>query len=185
MTDDEVTRGTQIALRRIRDEDLATIATHPYSVSVTEPHSEVARLRELLDTTQFWSHDSTAVAIVSIASNQMVGTIHCYRSAPCIHGLEIGYLIHDTGDYGKGFAGDATRLFSDHLFCRDNAFYRQQLIIEVWNTASWKVAERAGFICEGILRSCGFGEGDPADAFIYSRTRKDYGQQMASANGST
>ena len=185
MTDDEVTRGIRVALRRIRDEDLQTIATHEYSVSVTEPHSEVARLRELLDTTQFWSHESTAAAIVSLASDQMVGTIHCYRSAPCIHGLELGYVSHDANDYGKGYASEATRLFSDHLFGRDEAFFRQQLIIEVWNTASSKVAERAGFVREGILRSAGFGEDDPADAYIYSRTRKDFGQELASANGST
>ena len=84
---------------------------------------------------------------------------------------------------GKGYAGQALRLFSDYLFANRAQFFRQQLIIEVWNTASWKVAERGGFVREGILRSCGFGQGDPADCFVYSRTRKDYGQELASNNG--
>ncbi|HEX3407386.1 MAG TPA: GNAT family protein, partial [Caulobacteraceae bacterium] len=57
------------------------------------------------------------------------------------------------------------------------AFYRQQLIIEVWNTPSWKLAERCGFVREGLLRSSGFGSGDPADCFIYARTRKDWHEE--------
>ena len=55
--------------------------------------------------------------------------------------------------------------------------FRLQLIIEVWNTASWKVAERCGYVREGLLRSAGFGDGDPSDCFIYSRTRKDWHEQ--------
>ena len=55
--------------------------------------------------------------------------------------------------------------------------YRLQLIIEVCNTASWRVAERCGYIREGLLRSAGFGHSDPSDCFIYSRTRKDWHEQ--------
>jgi len=100
------------------------------------------------------------------------GTLQYYLGAPCIHGIEIGYVIHNPSDRGKGYATEAVRLFSDFLFDSRPLDFRQHFIIEVWNAASWKVAERAGFLREGVLRSSGFGTGDPADSFIYSRTRE-------------
>ena len=66
---------------------------------------------------------------------------------------------------------------SETLFGERAGCYRQQLMIEVWNTPSWKVAERCGFIREGLLRSAGFGRGDPSDCFVYGRTRKDWHEQ--------
>lgn len=93
---------------------------------------------------------------------------------PCIHGYELGYIIHDPADRGRGVATEAVRLFSDHLFGAAPGFYRLQLLIETWNVASWKLAERCGFVREGLLRSAGFGSGDPADCFAYARTRKDW-----------
>lgn len=96
----------------------------------------------------------------------------------------MGYVVHDSTDRGRGFAAEAVRLFSDLLFDTRPLDFRQQLVIEVWNTPSWKVAERCGFLREGVLRSSGFGAGDRADSFICSRTRRDYVQELASANGS-
>lgn len=126
---------------------------------------------------------SGALAIVERTSSRLLGTLQFYRSAPCIHGIEIGYVVHDPADRGNGYAAQALQLFSDHLFTTRPSFFRHQLIIEVWNTPSWKVAERCRFVREGVLRSCGFGEGDPADCFVYSRTAKDIHQQRASSNG--
>lgn len=183
MTDGNIALGAKVGLRRIQTGDLAAIAGFEYSVSVVESHSDVVRLRELLGTTGFWLEEAAAVAVFELESGRMVGSLQCYRSGPSIHGLEIGYVIHDQEDRSKGFAAEGLRLFSDHLFARENTIFRHQLVIEVWNTASWKVAERAGFVREGILRSAGFGEGDRSDAFVYSRTHKDVAQELASSNG--
>jgi RimJ/RimL family protein N-acetyltransferase len=180
MSDIATATDGPISIRRLRADDLPTIANHPYSVAISEPCDELDRLHQLFAETGMWQDEAAAVAITD--SGRMIGTVHCYRSAPCIHGLELGYLIHDRADRGKGSAGRALRMFSDHLFEARPQFFRQQLIIEVWNTPSWHVGERAGFVREGILRSCGFGEGDPADAFVYSRTRKDHDQQLVSLN---
>jgi ribosomal-protein-alanine N-acetyltransferase len=158
------------------------IAQHPYSVTVTEPGDDLVRLGQIHGKSGLWRGETAAVAITDASTGRMLGTIHCYRAAPCIHGLELGYLIHDRADRGHGAASRAVRMFSDHLFGTRATLYRQQLIIEVWNTPSWKVAERCGFVREGILRSCGFGEGDPADCFVYSRTRRDHQQQAVSLN---
>ena len=183
MNTDSLAAGTSISIRKIAPDDFGMISNFEYSVSIAEPHSDAQRLAEIHAATGMWLEEAGAVAIVENSTQRMVGTLQYYRAAPCIHGLEIGYVVHDSEDRLKGYAAQALRLFSDLLFSSRPKFYRQQLIIEVWNTASWKVAERCGFVREGILRSCGFGDGDPADCFVYSRTRKDYSQEMSSANG--
>ncbi len=183
VTSPMIVSGQTIGLRRIEPRDFDEIRHHEYSVSIVDSHGTISSLEALYADTGFWADEAAAVAIVELETETMVGTVHCYRSAPCIHGLELGYIIHDGLNRGKGYAAQALRLFSDHLFEVRPLFFRQQLIIEVWNTASWKVAERGGFVREGVLRSCGFGTGDPADCFIYSRTRKDRLQELASHNG--
>jgi len=183
MNTEVLASGSSISIRKLVVSDLEVIAGFEYSVSITEPHSDPKRLAGIYAESGMWLEASGAVAIVENSSERMVGTLQYYRSAPCIHGLEIGYVVHSSDDRGKGYAAQALRLLSDLLFSSKPNFFRQQLIIEVWNTASWKVAERCGFVREGVLRSCGFGAGDPADCFVYSRTLKDYSQGIASANG--
>jgi RimJ/RimL family protein N-acetyltransferase len=166
-------KGARIAIRRIQQLDLEYIAPHKYTVSITEPLTDLSRLKEAFAQTGFWRADSGAVAIVETAANRLVGTCQFYRSAPCIHGIEIGYVVHAEQDRGKGYATEALKLFSNYLFDNRPQFHRQQLVIETWNKASSQVAENGKFIREGILRSSGFDPDRPADCFIYSRTTAD------------
>ena len=183
MHDDSIAEGRALTIRRVRSDDLLRITQFAFTVSILEPHADLARLRELHTVDGLWRGDAGAIAIVEKRSGRFIGTCQFYRSGPCLHGIEIGYIIHDLVDRGQGFAAEALRLFSDYLFADRPNEFRQQLLIEVWNTASWKVAERCGFLREGVLRSSGLGAGDPADSFVYSRTRKDYLQELTSNNG--
>ena len=183
--DNEITSNNSIlahsngvAIRHITAEDLEQISKFPYTVSITEPLSELEAIRHAFRSSRFWKVDAGAVAIVEMTTCRLVGTSQFYRSAPCIHGYELGYIIHEPADRRHGYASQAVRLFSDYLFTQIPTFYRQQLMIEVWNTASWKLAERCGFVREGLLRSSGFGKGDPSDCFLYSRTRKDWHEEI-------
>jgi RimJ/RimL family protein N-acetyltransferase len=167
-------RGDRVAIRRVESGDLARIRPFAFTVSIAEPLSEPDALTRAFVASGFWATDAGAVAIVDSSDGRLLGTAQFYRSAPCIHGYEMGYIIHDPADRRRGAASEAVRLFSDYLFDTLPGFYRLQLIIEVWNVASWKLAERCGFVREGLLRSAGFGAGDPADCFLYARTRKDW-----------
>lgn len=172
-----------VAIRRIERADLAQIARFEFTVSIVEPLTDPAHLAGAFEETGFWDSDAGAVAIVEVASGRLIGTMQFYRAAPCIHGYELGYILHEPADRGHGFAPPAVRLFSDYLFQERPDHYRQQLMIEAWNVASWKTAERSGFVREGLLRSSGFGASDPADCFIYSRTRKDWHEERTSRMG--
>ena len=159
-----------IRIRQIERADLAAISKEPYSVTIEEPGDDLGRLTDLFDSTAFWLENAGAVGI---DSGGLKGTIQFFRSGPCIHGYELGYVIHDRREWGKGYATAGLKLLSDRLFTERPGIVRHQLTIACTNTASWKVAERCGFAREGVLRASGFGD-DPADSFVYSRVRRDF-----------
>lgn len=166
--------GPRVALRRVRAEDLAAIAGFPFTVSITVPLDDLTALTAAYGASGFWGETAGAAAIVEAATGRLLGTTQFYRGAPCIHGFELGYILHAAADRGRGYGAEAVGLMGDHLLAVFPAVFRLQLIIETWNVASWRLAERCGYVREGLLRSSGFGVGDPADCFIYGLTRKDW-----------
>jgi RimJ/RimL family protein N-acetyltransferase len=164
--------GTRVRLRTIGVRDLRAATRHLYTLSITEPMTDLARAQQVHRETGFWTPKAGAVAIESLGDGRLIGTLQFYGSGPGIHGLEIGYILHDEADRGKGYASDALRLFSDLLFAQHPECHRLQLIIETWNDASARLAENCGFASEGILRKAGYSSADaPPDCFVYSRVR--------------
>jgi RimJ/RimL family protein N-acetyltransferase len=178
--------ASTIAIRPIEARDLAPIERFPFTVSITEPLDDAAALRLAFEQSGFWTPQAGAVAIVDRGDGRLLGTAQYYRAAPCIHGFELGYIIHRPEDRGRGAASEAVGLLVDHLFATTSEVHRLQLIIEAWNVASWKLAERCAFVREGLLRGAGFGA-DPADCYIYARTRRDWreAQQRSVSMGGT
>lgn len=154
-----------ISIRSIEITDLPAIAKEPYSVTIYEPAGDLERLTDLFTSTGLWQQDSGAVAI---DREGLKGTIQFFRPGPCIHGYELGYVIHDQAEWGKGYASAGLKLLSDKLFAERPDMIRHQLTISCENTASWHVAERCNFQREGVLRASGFAD-EPEDSFIYSR----------------
>lgn len=163
-------QGERVRLRRIERADLEGASGFQYTLSILEPLTHIARLTDVFDRTGFWTEDAGAAAIE--ASGRLVGTMQFYRAGACIHGYEIGYILHSEADRGKGYASEALRLFSDLLFAERPGCHRLQLIIETWNEASTRVAEACGYEREGILRKGGYSDAaDPPDVYVYSRVR--------------
>ena len=167
--------GARVRLRTIGVRDLKAATAHKYTLSITEPMTDPAWARRVLDQTGFWQPDAGACAIESVAegdSGRLIGTLQFYRAGACIHGYEIGYILHNEADRGKGYASEALRLFSDLVFAEHPQCHRLQLIIETWNDASARLAENCGYASEGILRKAGYSSPEaPADCFVYSRVR--------------
>ena len=84
---------------------------------------------------------------------------------------EIGYVV-GPGARGKGVATRTLRLLTDWGFS-GLGLERIELWIDVTNPASERVAERAGYIREGVLRSYWFKEDIRCDFGIWSRLRSD------------
>lgn len=81
---------------------------------------------------------------------------------------EIGYWIAP-GFRGQGIATRALALLS--RWAEDQGFARLQLTMFPGNTASTRVAEKAGYVKEGRLRNYANQRGAIKDALIWSRIR--------------
>ena len=79
---------------------------------------------------------------------------------------EIGYLVTEAAR-GRGVAGRALRLVTDWAL-GGLGLLRVELLIDVENEASAKVAERVGYRREGVLRSLHLKGDRRADMIVYS-----------------
>jgi RimJ/RimL family protein N-acetyltransferase len=87
--------------------------------------------------------------------------------------FELGILLYDPADRGRGFGKDAVALLTGWLFEQAGAA-RVQAGTAVGNAAMRRVLERLGFACEGVMRGFmpeGTGRTDFA---LYAVTRPDW-----------
>jgi RimJ/RimL family protein N-acetyltransferase len=84
---------------------------------------------------------------------------------------ELGYLVAE-GARGRGVARRAVDLLTRWSF-DELGLERLELRIDPENTGSVKVAERAGYRLDGVLRHVHFKEGVRADLGVWSRLRTD------------
>ena len=84
---------------------------------------------------------------------------------------EIGYWTV-AGHRGRGYTAEAVRVLSDWAFA-ERGLHRVELHVDPANTGSRRVAERAGFLAEGVVRQRFRHRGRPADVVLYSLLRTD------------
>jgi RimJ/RimL family protein N-acetyltransferase len=84
---------------------------------------------------------------------------------------ELGYIVAPEVR-GRGLGTTILRALTDWAFASTNA-ERLRLVIDVENPASLKVAERSGYVREGVMRSVHFKGGRRIDAVLLSRLRTD------------
>ena len=84
---------------------------------------------------------------------------------------EIGYMVAPSAR-GRGIAPRAVELLTRWGF-DELGLIRLELRIDVENPASERVAERSGYVREGVLRNVHFKEGLRCDLAVWSRLRQD------------
>jgi RimJ/RimL family protein N-acetyltransferase len=112
-------------------------------------------------------------AIVEVSSGRVVGSMGARHLEPEQGVTEVGYWVR-TEARGRGYAARALQLLSDWLL-EDLGIARLQLRADSENQASRRVAERAGYVEEGTLRSARFNArlGGRRDFVMYSRLPSD------------
>jgi RimJ/RimL family protein N-acetyltransferase len=84
---------------------------------------------------------------------------------------ELGYMVAPFAR-GRGIAPRAVELLT--RWCFDElGLIRLELRIDVQNPASERVAERTGYLRDGVLRNVHFKEGLRCDVGVWSRLRQD------------
>jgi len=109
--------------------------------------------------------EGTAEAFVIEEDGRFLGL----ALAPTIHAedgeIELGYIVAGWAR-GRGVATEALRQLT--AWALDSGAQRIVLIIDVTNEASRKVAERCGYVCEGMMRSIHLKQGRRVDAELWS-----------------
>jgi RimJ/RimL family protein N-acetyltransferase len=85
--------------------------------------------------------------------------------------VELGYVVAEQAR-GRGVATSALALLTAWAFEHAEA-HRIELLISVENLASQRVAERCGYMLEGVLRSAYVKPGLREDTQIWSRLSSD------------
>lgn len=85
--------------------------------------------------------------------------------------LELGYIVSPEAR-GRGAGTAILRALTDWAFAEAGAA-RIRLVIDVENPASLLVAERSGYVREGVMRSTYFKNGQRIDAVLMSRIASD------------
>ena len=108
-------------------------------------------------------------AVVDRESGDLVGSIALF---PPTDGFgEIGYWTA-AGHRGQGLTAEAVRVLTEWAF-GERGLHRVELHIDPENTGSRRVAERAGFSAEGVVRQRFLHRGQPGDVVLYSRLPTD------------
>lgn len=93
---------------------------------------------------------------------------------PQSHGrASIGYWVAASARR-RGVAQDALRMVTSWGLAPPN-IHRLELYVEPWNEGSWRAAEQAGYLREGLLRSWEPVGDQRRDMYMYSRLPTDTG----------
>ncbi|HWM94312.1 MAG TPA: GNAT family protein [Thermoanaerobaculia bacterium] len=130
------------------------------------------RFRKEFQETGFWTEDNGVLLVID-PDGRMLGQIAYFRPVFYSDGLEIGYQFFQQASRGKGIMTEVLKLFCSFLFSH-RSLYRLQLMVHPGNEASRRVAEKAGFRKEGVLRGAFFHRGDHHDLEIYSLLRDEW-----------
>ena len=84
------------------------------------------------------------------STGQLVGATGLHRIVWATPKVEVGYWCRTTRS-GRGFVSEAVTALSDFAFGHLHAV-RVELITDEENTGSRRLAERCGFVLEGVLR---------------------------------
>ena len=166
----------RLRLRPVRQHDLEGLYTSLNELSYRGSyyplglHAEPVFNRKF-ETDGFWTDDEGMLVMVD-ADDHLVGEIEFFPITSYLTGFELSYLVFGPEQRGKGYATEAVRLLTAYLFAR-RRIERLQLNIHPDNVASQRVAEKAGYTLEGLMRKCWFNHGKFHDLQIWSMLREE------------
>ena len=159
-----------IVVRDWAEDDLATLvelARDPDTLRYTRvpDDNSVEQARQLLT-----AGSQPPTLIADAASGEIVGSGGLVRDLGDGR-AEIGYWVAPA-HRGRGIATRLVRLVSDWAL-GEGGFARAELHVNPQNAASARVAEKAGFVLEGVLRSFEELKGRRADVAMWARIASD------------
>ncbi|HPQ69232.1 MAG TPA: GNAT family protein [bacterium] len=168
--------GKLISLRPVSEEDLPIIVRHINDYSQLGPHLPF-RFRTLHELKKMHAEngmlgETTGSFAVLDKSESIVGWFAYFPTTMYVKGLEVGGRILRADDWGKGYGTEVVRLIAAYLF-HTKEILRVQVCFNTTNPASRRIAEKAGFTAEGVMRHA-YRFGDrPVDMEVWSMVRDE------------
>lgn len=113
----------------------------------------------------------TEWAAVRLSDARLIGSVGLRRTDWRARSSEIGYWVAPWAR-GEGLAVEAVTAVARWLIL-EQGFERLALRAAPGNSASRRVAEKAGFTREGVARNAGFTNDGPVDLVVFSLIRAD------------
>lgn len=135
-------------------------------------HLEDARVFVAFTAEAWSSGREPTFVICDAATGLLVGSIAIHRRPDEPRTAAVGYWLAPEAR-GRGLAALAVRLVTRWAFAVEPKLVRMELLTLVGNEASGRVALRAGFAREGVLRSYLPFRGGLVDAVMFARLRDD------------
>lgn len=170
-------KGKNIYLRTFKDSDLNEYIDLDNDISNRGEYyplmigSEVS-IRNWYNGSGLWDDDFGRMLIFDY-EHKMLGHISYFKTTLYFEALEVGYILFDESKRGKGVMTEAVQLFTDYLF-RSKKITRLEIRCNEKNVGSKRVAEKCGFIFEGINRGFMRKAGEVIDVELYSKTINDW-----------
>ena len=169
--------GTRCTVRPWRMEDVDALVHHANNINVARqlrdrfPHPYTRANATGFLKTAIGSFDPSNLAIE--VNGEAAGAIGYVRGNDVErYSAEIGYWLGEA-HWGQGIASEALILLTEHMFGVVNLL-RVFAVPFADNLASIRVLEKAGYECEGILRSSSVKYAVPRDQALYSRVNPSW-----------
>lgn len=164
--------GTRCTVRRWRMSDADALVRHANNIRVAQhlrdrfPHPYTRR--HALDFLRFSTSPSDSANLAIDVGGEAVGAVGYVPGTDVErYSAEIGYWLGE--DYwGRGIATEALLLVTAHVFEALNML-RLYALPFADNAGSIRVLEKAGYVCEAILRSSSVKQGVPRDQALYAK----------------
>lgn len=171
-------KGQRVGLRHVSEEDLPWLRRAvadpelrlPFAGSrMMSPHQVAQRWKD----NGFSSDDAERLLICHLPDGRVIGDVSHFVANRYSTAREIGWMLADVELRGQGLASEAATLLVDYLF-ENWPVNRLQCGMSVHNHASRRVAEKVGFVHEGIQRGIVFVNGEHVDCHLLSLLRSDW-----------
>ena len=175
-------RGKRIVVRPMRDEDVPVVAAWAADPAKASGDFQRFQLEHGRLLTGMYAQggligrDSGFMIVELVAQRKQIGFVR-YNTGqfpdPDIASVDIGYGIAEPEHRGKGYATESVALLLDYLFS-GYVVERVSAFTDAENTASRRLLEHLGFVCEGTMRSATFRQGAWRDMCIYGILRREW-----------
>jgi RimJ/RimL family protein N-acetyltransferase len=174
----EVVRTARLVLRPFRPDDVDAVFRacqdpehRRWMPNLPEPYTRADAEEFVTRSAARGRAEGTALDAAVEADGELVGACGVRHLDAGLLGPDIGYWTASWAR-GRGYAAEAARALAEWTFRHGVA--RVHLFTDVQNAASQAVAVRAGFVREGVVRSClAYQDGSRADAVLFGRVREE------------